>query len=276
MITFYLSSTIEKSFFKYKLNNIHLFENTHNQYFIDVYNISFVTDFVISNWDKVILLNHENLKFTQEEKDDFASFKTICEEKSKKLAELLNIYSSGYQENLLQKAFYDRLIYSIDQFLDGSHPAFKDKEQFLGKRNIVNFLPLPDNVIESASIENISKLKTIKSPGVLIKAFTHLADSKYCLISDIESFVYHRFQFNSQYEVNADKPFHFRWDADKHILSDLLGRMKKKRSINATYPEIAQWVLSLTGLKSAESVMKYSSGAKKISSKKVIDLQLFR
>lgn len=236
-----------------------------------------IRDFIVA-FEKILFRNFDLENLGESEVNLIENYQSNYKDKLSFLKKLIDAYAAGRHENVIQANFYKHLIGSLEEIVDKTHPAFKNKEVFLAKKAIVSINPLPDGAVTSKEISYAPKPLFLKSPEKVIAGFQFIADEGFCKISDVTAFVLDAFHFPSQYEIRPmDKYYYVVWNKPSHTLTVLIRELKNKGMITNTKSELIEWVSVLLPFISKDSIRKYmSSNDKKLSEKKSIDIQVFR
>jgi hypothetical protein len=209
-------------------------------------------------------------------------WREVLNKDDERLAFMLKYMLPKIDVVLSLKRFVVSLIGFIDKVKSNPKNAFKEFEEF--KKVTDTFVNDPELKLIEASFhkyiygdfnlkaKTLIKLKTSLSPQKLINGFS---SQNQIVIDPVEDFVFTCFQFHSNYQAKVGKGqfvFNARF---KHSLTALLFQMKRKKWITDTNEEIIEFIVQLLPGSSRDSLRKYSSPSKKISSKHAIDIQLF-
>lgn len=269
----FLLLRVEADFYNYRKNkNLFLKTGLSNQ--LDTGHTLDILDFV-RGFEKNIFSNIEDL--TDADFLLLEEYKNTFNKKRSFLKQLIDVYASGHQDNLVQFAFYKLLEQSLDSILEKKHKAFTDKEEFLNAGKIVNEKKFPEGTVLPKDLHKVPKPFIKISPDKIVSGFESLVQQGFCEIGNIPAFVYDAFEFPASYGNKQQAGFYyFLWPKKARSFISMIRELKNRRSLDGTQSKLTEWISALLPIATRGTIEKtLRDKEKKPSKNNHIDIQIF-
>lgn len=272
MVEFFLLR-VEIDFYNYRKNK-NLFLKVGQPTSLDTAHVLDILDF-IRGFEKNLFSNIN--EFTESDFLLLKSYKEVFSNKRSFLKQLIDVYASGHQDNLIQFNFYKLLEQSLESIFEKKHKAFTNKEEFLNTGKIAYEKRFPEGTVFSNNLHKVPKPFIKISPEKVISGFESLVHLGFCEINNVSNFVYDAFEFPASYDKKQQTGFYyFLWLKKARSFIVMIRELKNRRSLDGTHSKLTEWISILLPAATRGTIEKTLRDKEISPSKKNrIDIQIF-